>query len=87
MCKMDNVLAHFVHLEFPYIVRAIYNNDNAYKYLVWYFLDKISDPCFQQELEQAANQRWFLCESMASWIPYDDYYAELVQKIKEFAAA
>ena len=65
----------------------LYDNEETYAFLVKYYLDQLSDPCFQQELEQAADQRWFICENMASWIPYDDHYAELVQKIKEFAAA
>ena len=60
----------------------IYNNEKAYAFLVRYYLDKLSDPYFERELENKKNQRWFLCVNMASWIPYDIHYAELVQKIK-----
>ena len=65
----------------------IYDNEHTYGFLVWYFLDKLSDPYFERELEQAKNQRWFICENMASWIPYEKHYAELVQKIENIAAA
>ena len=75
------------HLEFHYIVRVIYNSDNTYNFLVRYFLDKLSDPYFERELEQAENKRWFICENMASWIPYDEQAEKILQKIKEFAAA
>ena len=84
---MDSIQAPFTHLEFHYVVRVIYSNDNAYGFLVRYFLDKLSDPYFERELKQAKNQRWFICENMASWIPYDEYSEKILQKIKEFAAA
>ena len=65
----------------------IYDNEHTYGFLVWYFLDKLSDPYFERELEQAKNQRWFICENIASWIPYDKHAELLLQRIKEFAAA
>ena len=58
-----------------------------YADLVKYYLNKLSDPYYERELEQAENQRLFICENMASWITYDEHAEKILQKIKEFAAA
>ena len=65
----------------------IYDNKETYAFLVKYYLDKLSDPYFERELEQVENQRLYICENMASWIPYDEHAEKILQRIKEFAAA
>ena len=35
---------------------TIYDNEETYAFLVKYYLDKLSDPYFERELEQAENQ-------------------------------
>ena len=62
----------------------IYENEKAYAFLVSYYLDKLSDPYYERELEQAENQWLYICENMASWIPYDEHAEKILQKIEKF---
>lgn len=60
----------------------IYNNSKLYAFLTSYYADVLSDPYFERELEQADNPRLFICEQIATWLPWEKHYTE----IKEFCA-
>ena len=58
---------------------AIYNNDAAYGFLIQYYLEDLA------LLE--TNDRWTLSQAMASWLPYEKHYSEILQKIEDLRAA
>ena len=58
---------------------TIYNNDAIYRFLIYYFLEDLPS------LETAA--RWTLSQTIASWLPYEKNYSEILQKIENLRAA
>lgn len=71
--------------------QMIYANDDVFTFLIYYFLDEISDPYFERELaaetERTQNERWNLCQHMAAWLPYEKNYKLILQRIYEIAGA
>lgn len=63
----------------------IYSNDIAYNYLVMYFLPELSDPYFRQEnktfIDQ--NERYAYSYCMASWLPYERHYEEIIPMLAD----
>ena len=57
----------------------IYNNDAIYRFLIYYFLEDLPS------LE--TDDRWTLSQTMASWLPYEKHYPEILQKIENLRAA
>ena len=57
---------------------VIYSNDSLYCFLIYYFLEDISDPNLMEELDHSPDERWTLAQTMASWIPYEKHLAEIV---------
>ena len=53
---------------------TIYNNDAIYRFLIYYFLEDLPS------LE--TDDRWTLSQTMASWLPYEKHYPEILQKIE-----
>ena len=58
---------------------TIYNNDAIYRFLIYYFLEDLPS------LE--TDDRWTLSQAMASWLPYEKHYPEILQKIEDLRAA
>ena len=58
---------------------TIYTNDTIYRFLIYYFLEDL--PTLE------ANDRWTLSQAMASWLPYEKHYPEILQKIEQLRAA
>jgi hypothetical protein len=58
---------------------TIYNNDAIYRFLIYYFLEDLPS------LE--TDDRWTLSQTMASWLPYEKHYPEILQKIENLRAA
>jgi hypothetical protein len=57
----------------------IYNNNTLYTFLIYYFLEDLPS------LE--TDDRWTLSQTMASWLPYEKHYPEILQKIEDLRAA
>jgi hypothetical protein len=57
----------------------IYNNNTLYTFLIYYFLEDLPS------LE--TDDRWTLSQTMASWLPYEKHYPEILQKIENLRAA
>ena len=58
---------------------TIYTNDAVYGFLIQYYLEDLA------LLE--ADDRWTLSQAMASWLPYEKHYPEILQKIEDLRAA
>ena len=58
---------------------TIYNNDAIFRFLIYYFLEDLPS------LE--TDDRWTLSQTMASWLPYEKHYPEILQKIENLRAA
>ena len=58
---------------------TIYTNDTIYRFLIYYFLEDLPS------LE--TDDRWTLSQAMASWLPYEKHYPEILQKIEQLRAA
>ena len=58
---------------------TIYCNDALYTFLIYYFLEDL--PSLETE------DRWTIVKAMASWLPYEKHYPEILQKIDELRAA
>lgn len=65
----------------------IYNDENIYNYLTLFYLEDHSDPYLFSEIEKSFNPRWTISQYMASWLPYEKHYPEILQKLNELAAA
>ena len=59
--------------------KTIYTNDTIYRFLIYYFLEDLA------LLEP--DDRWTLSQAMASWLPYEKHYPEILQKIEDLRAA
>ena len=72
------------------MVHAIMTNDAVYTFLIYFYLDEISDWQFEQEMKFAAEkgitERQYLSRYFASRIPGEDCYEKLIAIIKEIAA-
>ena len=58
---------------------TIYSNDTIYRFLIYYFLEDLPS------LE--IDDRWTLSQAMASWLPYEKHYPEILQRIEDLRAA
>ena len=58
---------------------TIFSNDAIYRFLIYYFLEDLPS------LE--TDDRWTLSPTMASWLPYEKHYPEILQKIENLRAA
>jgi hypothetical protein len=58
---------------------TIYNNDAIYRFLFYYFLEDLPS--------LGTDDRWTLSQTMASWLPYEKHYPEILQKIEDLRAA
>ena len=64
----------------------IYDNPKIYAFLTSYYTDYLSDPYFQREMEQAEDQRLFICEQLACWLPCDKHGPEIMAYIDRIQA-
>lgn len=68
----------------------IFDNDEIYKYCLYYYLDEISEYGFQTEMEEAAErgitERQFISEYCAARIPGEEHYDRIMKKISGIAA-
>ena len=58
---------------------TIFNNDAVYGFLILCYLEDLPS------LE--TDDRWTLSQAMASWLPYEKHYTEILQKIEDLRAA
>ena len=58
---------------------TIYTNDTIYRFLIYYFLEDLPS------LE--TDDKWTISQHMASWLPYEKHYPEILQKIEDLRAA
>ncbi len=65
----------------------IYHNSEIYAFLTSYYADELSDPYFMREMEQASDQRLFICEQIAAWLPWDKHYPEIMEYIDKYRLA
>ena len=67
----------------------IYHNERIYNFLVLFYLEELSNPYFQNEIQyllnEVKNERWLYSQYMASWLPYEKDYEKILMKIKSFA--
>ena len=66
---------------------AIYTNDTLYRFLIYYFLDDLSDPYLITGIDSSPDIRWTLSQAMASWLPYEKHYPQILQRIEDLRAA
>ena len=64
---------------------TIYTNNAIYRFLLYYFLEDISNPYVMKEIESSPNQRWTLSQLMASWLPHEKHYPEILAELESFA--
>ena len=58
---------------------TIYSNDAIYRFLIYYFLEDLPS------LE--TDDRWTLSQTMATWLPYEKHFAEILQQLENLRAA
>ena len=58
---------------------TIYTNDAVFGFLIQYYLEDLA------LLE--TDDRWALSQAMASWLPYEKHYPEILQIIEDLRAA
>ena len=63
----------------------INSHESIYSYLLSYFLPDLSAPYFQQdaarEIEQ--HERMTYCRYMAAWLPHEQHYSQILNKLKQ----
>lgn len=74
-------------LAFNEMVQRIMTDDAVYTYLIYFYLDEISDWRFTQEMEIAAekgiSEREYLSNYFSARIPGEKCYEKLIMKIEE----
>ena len=61
------------------LAETINSNDAIYRFLIYFYLEDLPS------LE--TDDRWTLSQAMASWLPYEKHYPEILQKIEDLRAA
>lgn len=58
-------------------------HESIYNYLIRYFLPDLSDPYFRQDATQEIEQdeRMTYCRYMAAWLPHEQHYNEILNRI------
>ena len=73
--------------SFSEMVQLIMQNDNVYSFLIYYFLDWISDSIFEEDAEEEVKKgktlRQVHAEYFAAWIPWEDCADKLIERIHE----
>lgn len=59
-------------------LETIYNNDAINRFLIYYFFEDI--PMLE------TDDQWTLSQAMASWLPYEKHYPEILQKTEDLRA-
>ena len=61
----------------------INSHEPIYNYLLRYFLPDLSDPHFRQDAAQEIEQdeRMTYCRYMAAWLPHEQHYNEILNRI------
>ena len=56
-----------------------------YSYLVWYYIEYISDPLFRQEkkVELEQNERALYCRLFASWVNADQNKKAILKQMRK----
>ena len=85
--KTDTGILQSDALEFSELVRLIMENDCAYSYLIYYFIDWISDQAFEdyaaEEMKKGKSLRQVHAEYFAAWIPWEDCVDKIIERIQE----
>ena len=59
-------------------------NDDAFKYLIYFYLDEISDWRFEQEMrESTISEREYLSRYFAARIPGEECFEKNMRRIEE----
>ena len=74
-------------IGFSELVYLIMKNDEAYRYLIYFYLDEISDWRFEQEMRDSGiGEREYLSRYFAARIPGELCYEKIMEKIEELEA-
>ena len=65
----------------------IYNSDIIYTFLIYYFIEDLSNPNLIPPIEKSQNLRWTYCQHMAAWLPHEKHYTEILKRIDQLTAA
>ena len=58
---------------------TIFSNDAIYGFLILYYMEDLAS------LE--TDDRWIFSQAMASWLPYEKHYPEILAKLNDLRAA
>ena len=65
----------------------IYVNDAVYNFLIYYYLEELSNPYLTEEISSIQNQRWSQCVQLAAWLHYEKNYDKIRQRLYELTEA
>ena len=76
-------------LGFDDLVQLIMQNDYVYSYLIYYFIDWISDQAFEddakEQVKNGKSLRQVHAEHFASWIPCEDCADKIYDQIQDLS--
>lgn len=101
-CGIDDIQQHknimdcggtgqpeFGSLDFQKMVQLIMENDSVFNYLIYYFIDWISDKAFEEyaeeEIKKGKSLRQVHAEYFAAWIPWEPCAEQIIVHIHELA--
>lgn len=65
----------------------ISDDDDIYRYLSLFYLDDLSDPYLISEIDKPPNPRRTISQYVASWLPYEKNYPEILKKLEDLRVA
>ncbi len=76
-------------LGYSELVQLIMENDCVYSYLIYYYIEWISEQDFEESVKEwmleGKTVREVHARYFAAWIPHDPHGEKIVQKIKDLA--
>ena len=85
---MDNKIISIAGMpNFSELVQVIMENDNVYSYLIYFYLEEISDQAFEdyakEQCQSGKTLRQVHAEYFASWIPWESCAESLIERVRE----
>lgn len=72
-------------LSYSELVQLIMENDAVYTFLIYYFIDWISDQAFEdyarEQMKNGKSLRQIHAEYFAAWIPWEDCADQLIRRL------
>ena len=75
--------------SFSELVQLVMENDCVYSFLIYYFIEWISDQAFEdyaeEQMKNGITLREIHAEYFAAWIPWEDCADKIVERIHDLA--